>query len=69
MRVKHEHTGQMCNALHWNAMGLSEIIIRFDDGDMTSDYARDYETLDGKRIIECHIDPPLTICSEPCPHV
>lgn len=68
MRIRHKATKQECDALYWNEMGMSEIIIVFNEGDMTSDFARDYETLDGKKIIECRVDPPGTICSEPCPH-
>jgi hypothetical protein len=45
MRVRRKSTGTMGEATDFNTHGLSEIIVCFDEGDMSSEFVRDYEVL------------------------
>lgn len=68
MRIKHVETGREAFSSEWNNYGMSEIIVYFDEGDASSEYAADWRSLNGERLVECRIDPPGRVCTDPCPH-
>ena len=68
MRIKHHETGRKAWASRWNDHGMSEIIVHYDDGDCSSEFAADWRGENGERLVECRVDPPGNLCTDPCPH-
>lgn len=49
MQVKHKRTGAIGYSNQFNIHGLGEIIVGFQDGDMDSDYIKNYDVFLEKR--------------------
>ena len=43
MRVRNKVTGTLGDSSHFNVHSLNEIIVRFDEGDCSSEFIRDYD--------------------------